>query len=219
MSKITRSQAKCTLCMLWLVYRKHFIPCVFRAVLNCYLFYHEHSFVMMSFPLCIQFVAGCRMLWRLYCIVTNLVLAEITRLARCGSINTGRHSHRIVSKQQLKGDVLAVNVCRWTGGILTVHCCWTASHVTYSRCQLLARSATNIILLSHHVAHSSGPTESRAMGGAETSCTERGLATSNSTVMSEGVIQQRFWQQPTEFLQGGICQLCICCLNVCGDHC
>jgi len=112
------------------------------------------------------------------------------------------------SRQQLKVDVLAVNVSRGTGGILTVHCCWTVSHVTYSQCQLLARSATNIILLSHHVAHSSGPTESRTMVGAETSYIEHGLATSNGTVMSEGVIQQRVWQQPTEFLQREICQLC-----------
>ena len=114
-----------------------------------------------------------------------------------------------MSKQQLKGDVLAVNVSRGTGGLLTVHCCWTASHVTYSQCQLLARSVTNIILLSHRVAHTSGPNESCTMGGAETSCIERGLATSNSTVMSEGAIQQRVWQQPTEFLQREICQQCI----------
>ena len=41
------------------------------------------------------------------------------------------------------------------------------------------------------------------------SCIGRGLATSNSTVMSEGAIQQQVWQQPTEFLQREICQLCI----------
>jgi len=111
-------------------------------------------------------------------------------------------------RQQLKGDVLAVNVSRGTGGILTVHCRWTVIHVTYSQCQLLARSATNIIQLSHQVAHSSGLTESRAMGDAEMSCIERGLATSNSRVMSEGAIQQGVWQQPTEFLRE-ICQLCI----------
>jgi len=150
-SKRTRSLAKNIYFMLWLVSRKHYITCVFRAVLNCYLCYHEDSFVMMPFPLCIQFVAGCRMLWRLCCIVTKPVLAEITQLVQCGSINTGKQSHKIVSKQQLKGDVLAVNVSRGTGGIRTVHCRWTASHVTYSQCQLLARSATNIILLSHHV--------------------------------------------------------------------
>ena len=85
-------------------------------------------------------------------------------------------------EQQLKCDVLTVNVSRGTGGILTVHCCWTVSHVTHSQEQLLARSATNVILLSHHVAHSSGPTQSRAMGGAETSSIEHGLATTNSTV-------------------------------------
>jgi hypothetical protein len=195
--------------MLWLVLRKHIITPVFRAVLNCYLCYYEDSFVMMPFPLCIQFVAGCRMLWWLCCIVTKLVLAEITRLVQCGSINTQRHSHKILSKQHLKGGILTVNVSRGTGGILTVHCCWTASHMTYSQCQLLAISATNIILLSHHVAHSSGLTESRAMGGAETSCIECGLATSNGTVMLHSVIKQRFWQQPMEFLQVGICQLCM----------
>ena len=60
------------------------------------------------------------------------------------------------------------------------------------------------------MAHSSGPTKSRAMGSAETSCIECGLAPSNSTVVLEGAMEQQFfWQQPMEFLQGGMCQLCI----------
>jgi hypothetical protein len=44
----------------------------------CLLGYHEDSFVMMPFPLCSQFAAGCRKLWRLCRIVTKPVLAEIT---------------------------------------------------------------------------------------------------------------------------------------------
>jgi hypothetical protein len=35
-------------------------------------------------------------------------------------------------ERQLKDGILAVNVSRETGGMLTVHCCWTASHVTVS---------------------------------------------------------------------------------------
>lgn len=57
--RVPDPRQKHILCMLL---RKHFITCVFRAVLNCCLCYHEDSFVMMPFPLCIQFVAGCRML-------------------------------------------------------------------------------------------------------------------------------------------------------------
>ena len=189
--------------MLWLVLKKHFVTCVFRAVLNCYLCYHEDSFVMMSFPLCIQFVALCRTLWRLCCIVTKPVLAEITRLVRCGSINTGRHltyrSSSILKVAHWQWMYPEVLVGYWQATADVLQVMW---HKVSGNCQQDQQLTSSC---HHHVTHSSGPTQSRAMGGAEMSCIERGLATSNSTVMSESAIQQ----QLTELLQGGICQLCI----------
>ena len=94
----------------------------------CLLGYHEDRFVVMPFPLCMQFAAGCRMLWGSCCIVTKPELAEIT----IGTMWLDKHwgRHKILSKQHLKGGILTVNVSRGTGGILTVHCRWTASYVT-----------------------------------------------------------------------------------------